>query len=398
MQKSLIALAVLSAIATTAQAQSSATIYGTVDTGVVFLNTVDTSTVDYIDYENINKLEVMSGVTQGSYMGFKGVEDLGSGLSASFELETGFSGNFNQHEGRRYSNSLFNRKSTVGLEGSLGSILLGHQPGVIDDINQSVSSAIGRPTDHSLDYSESFQSENSIRYDSPQGHGLSGSFTYSPKEIRGASSSGESYGVGIGYASGPMNLRAAYYEADRPTTSIPVPKYDEGVLREREPIGVWEGVGLSAYSLGASYHTAHANFYGSWLLLRQPYALGFTSTVEPSLLDSNHLPKSFLVGTDNNSKASVLKAGVDYSITEPLHLIADVSYTRAKYLCKEAVNPSHITQITLGADYAVSKRTGLYAFASNIYGHETFNPGIMNNHVAGDAEQIAIAVGVRHKF
>lgn len=394
MQKSLIALAVLSAIATTAQAQSSATIYGTVDTGVVFLNTADTS----VDNGDVNKLEVMTGVTQGSYMGFKGVEDLGSGLSASFELETGFSGNFNQHKGKSYSNSLFNRKSTVGLEGSFGSILLGHQPGVIDDINQSVSSSIGRPADHSLDYSESLQSENSIRYDSPQGHGLSGSFTYSPKEIRGASSAGESYGVGVGYASGPMNLRAAYYEAGRQTTTISVPKYNEGVLRKREPIGNWEGVGLSAYSLGASYRASHANFYGSWLLLRQPYALSFNSTSEQNVLDSNHLPKSFLVGTDDNSKASVLKAGVDYSVTEPLHLLADVSYTRAKFLSEEAINPSHITQVTLGADYSVSKRTGLYAFVSNIYSHETFNPGIMNNNIAGEGEQISVAVGLRHKF
>src|SRR5215475_7395837 len=80
MKKSLLALAVLTAISGVASAQSSVTLYGKVDLGLV-----------YDAGSTLSKsVRVSSGVTGGSRIGFKGVEDLGGGLKASFQLETGF--------------------------------------------------------------------------------------------------------------------------------------------------------------------------------------------------------------------------------------------------------------------------------------------------------------------
>jgi predicted porin len=96
MKKSLIALAALSAFATAAQAQSSVTIYGTVDVGygetkttvsgdvqvlvllhpVMALNGTQTSTTGNGD-----------GGLSTSILGFRGTEDLGGGKSAVFTLE-----------------------------------------------------------------------------------------------------------------------------------------------------------------------------------------------------------------------------------------------------------------------------------------------------------------------
>jgi len=86
MKKSLIALAALASVAGVAQAQSSVTVYGFLDVG-------------YGD--NSKKI---AGVEQGqkalafnnfssSRFGLKGVEDIGSGVKASFTIETGISSN-----------------------------------------------------------------------------------------------------------------------------------------------------------------------------------------------------------------------------------------------------------------------------------------------------------------
>ena len=80
MKKSLLALAVLTAVTGAASAQSSVTLYGKVDLGLV------------LDSGNANgkSVRISSGVTGGSRIGFKGVEDLGGGMKAAFQLETGY--------------------------------------------------------------------------------------------------------------------------------------------------------------------------------------------------------------------------------------------------------------------------------------------------------------------
>jgi len=399
MQKSLIALAVLSAIATTAQAQSSATIYGTVDTGAVFSNKVYDPPTD----EEVGKISIIPGVTQGSYIGFKGVEDLGSGMRAFFELETGFSSNANQNQPQQKdyaSGNLFRQKSVVGLDGSLGSVSLGLQSGVIDDLNQSVGSSVGQPADHTLDFSRSLQSKNSIRYNTPNISGFTGSLAYSFSEMSGLTSTGDSLGVGGKYEGGPLGLYAAYYVKDRADSPGFLPPKDyEGAYRQ--PVsGDKEWIGLRAISIGAGYHSGPAYFYSSWSFLRQPYALGFSSNDDPNVFHSaTATPKAYHVGSDDNSKSTILKLGVDYSVNKlPLHLIADASYKRGTYLCKEAVNPAHLSQVTLGADYSLSQRTHLYSFVSDLYAHEEFNTSAVDNAPTRNPNQVSIAVGIRHKF
>ncbi len=80
MKKSLIALSVLAAVAGTAQAQSSVTIYGIVDMALQHQNTGDPAG---------STLGLDSGIQSGSRLGFKGSEDLGGGLKANFQLEMG---------------------------------------------------------------------------------------------------------------------------------------------------------------------------------------------------------------------------------------------------------------------------------------------------------------------
>ena len=83
MKKSLIALAVVAASGA-AMAQSSVTLYGVADAGVGKIKSGGT--------DSSNKVEFTSGSTMNngtSRLGVRGTEDLGGGLKAGFNFETG---------------------------------------------------------------------------------------------------------------------------------------------------------------------------------------------------------------------------------------------------------------------------------------------------------------------
>ena len=113
MKKVLFTLLALGA-SCTALAQSSVTIYGVADAGLV---------VDK-DAAGDRLTRVASGVASGSRIGFKGKEDLGNGLSALFVLESGF----NIDTGTSGQGGLlFGRQAYVGLSGKGGTVTLGRQ-------------------------------------------------------------------------------------------------------------------------------------------------------------------------------------------------------------------------------------------------------------------------------
>src|ERR1700761_5127521 len=114
MKKSLLALAVLTAVSGAAFAQSSVTLYGKVDLGLVLDSGAAAG----------KSIRLDSGVTGGSRIGFKGVEDLGGGMKAAFQLETGYcadsaAGAPNFCTG---SNQFMGRPAHGDLPGAFGSI------------------------------------------------------------------------------------------------------------------------------------------------------------------------------------------------------------------------------------------------------------------------------------
>ncbi len=125
MKKSLVALAVLAASGA-AMAQSSVTLFGVVDAAYA----VGKGSIS-------NKTTLRNSGYNSSRLGFRGVEDLGGGMKASFWLEAGV----NNDDGTGSASSAlnqaqtaanvgtqgltFNRRSTVSLEGSMGELRLG---------------------------------------------------------------------------------------------------------------------------------------------------------------------------------------------------------------------------------------------------------------------------------
>ncbi len=106
MKKSLLALAVLSAFAGVASAQSSVTLYGIIDMN---LQRNDPKAGGAASTTGVN-----SGHQSGSRWGVRGSEDLGGGLSAVFTLEGGYSGD----TGLQGQGALFGRQVWAGLRGA----------------------------------------------------------------------------------------------------------------------------------------------------------------------------------------------------------------------------------------------------------------------------------------
>jgi predicted porin len=105
------------ALAPAAMAQSNVTVYGLVDTGLVYTTKVNAAGA------SMTKMPSLTG-SFPSRLGFRGSEDLGGGLQAVFTLETGLSldtGAMGQ------GNRLFGRQASVGLKGDFGTLSLGRQ-------------------------------------------------------------------------------------------------------------------------------------------------------------------------------------------------------------------------------------------------------------------------------
>ena len=102
----------LACVAASASAQSSVQLFGTVDVGVAYLTGTD-----------VSKVGVSTGGANISRIGFRGTEDLGGGLSASFWLEAGM--DVDSGAGKTGGALSFNRRSTVSLAGSYGELRLG---------------------------------------------------------------------------------------------------------------------------------------------------------------------------------------------------------------------------------------------------------------------------------
>jgi len=394
MKKSLIALAVLGAIAGAAQAQSSVTIYGIVDTGVVFTNNVKTATGPNGQASaRGSKTSLNSGIIQGSRLGFKGNEDLGGGLNAVFQLEAGFNNDTGALNGQdKGTTNLFRRKSVVGLSSdTAGTVLLGRQTDILDDVSQwtsvkdfgGVTGAVG----HNLDRLEGTRTNNSIRYNSPNLSGFTASAIYGFGETAGKTSAGQSFGFGGQYANGPIGLFAAYYQSKLGTTPS-----DTSVLNGPAFVGSAGDTALKTFSLGGSYQAGPARLYGNWSRVKQPLAAATGGSLATTIT-----PGTFGIGSVNMSKADIFELGTDYALTAPLHLLASVQYSKLTFVDNTA-QKGKLTQFNLGTDYWLSKRTDLYAFASYLRAKDAINPGVFGDSTGGPNNQTAVAVGIRHKF
>ncbi|MFC5496219.1 porin [Caenimonas terrae] len=240
MKKSLIALAVL-ASAGVASAQSSVTLFGIVD-----------ATLAYGKGSVANKTQLTNSGYNSSRIGFRGTEDLGGGMNASFWLEAGMNNDNgtgaatslnNQASGTSTASAgtqglTFNRRSTVSLGGGWGELRLGrdYTPQfwnltVFDPFgtngvgtSQVLNSSLGGPV--------TVRASNSIGYFLP---GNLGGFYGQLQHYRGENASnvandGTGSAIRLGYANGPINVALAYSST----------KYSTGDIKTTNIGGQWD--------------------------------------------------------------------------------------------------------------------------------------------------------------
>ncbi|HET7776614.1 MAG TPA: porin, partial [Azospira sp.] len=114
MQKKLIALAVAGLASTAAFAQSNVTVYGVAD---ATFDVVKSSSAGGAELGSMTRVS-----TNSSYLGFKGVEDLGNGLKAVFQFESGVSFDTNTALST-------GRDSYAGVAGGFGTVAAGRLTG-----------------------------------------------------------------------------------------------------------------------------------------------------------------------------------------------------------------------------------------------------------------------------
>lgn len=209
MKKSLLALAVLTAVSGGAFAQSSVTLYGKVDVGAV----LDSGS------SNGKSLRVSSGVSGGSRLGFKGVEDLGGGLKAGFQLETGFCSDSNAGAPNFCTggNNFMGRQAHVDLSGPFGSITAGRQYTLafinITTVDPFGTGLAGQSTnlfDAGGSGAGNPRVNNSVIYTTPNLGGFTGALLFGAGEQQGDWRSSRSTGASATFASGPLYVAAAY--------------------------------------------------------------------------------------------------------------------------------------------------------------------------------------------
>jgi len=157
---------VAAAVAAPAFAQSSVTLYGRLNT------TVENQKVN-------NQARKWVVQNNSSRIGFKGTEDMGGGLKASFQLEHGFGSDTGQAAG-----TFWGREAWVQLAGSFGAVRLGNITPESYFATADYVSMHNHDTGPSSDalYGGPFLSKNKVMYMTPSMGGFSGSFAMTAGE------------------------------------------------------------------------------------------------------------------------------------------------------------------------------------------------------------------------
>ncbi len=181
MKKSLLALALLGAFTASAFAEPSVTLYGRIDTGLVYTHKNLDNTAGSTDTFSMD-----SGVTTGSRWGLKGSEDIGN-AKVGFVLESGF----NSDDGTSgQNNRLFGREAQVNISGAYGTLYAGRLASIASDSGSigylgdvsAFPSAYGFVGNQQGSTGTAYDRyDNSLAYQTPTFGGLQGAIMYSFK-------------------------------------------------------------------------------------------------------------------------------------------------------------------------------------------------------------------------
>jgi GBP family porin len=392
MKKTLLAAALTGLFALSAHAQSSVTLYGVLDTGIVYSN----------NQGGHSNWQESSSSTENTVYGLKGSEDLGGGLHAIFKLENGF----NLNKGTAYNTGdSFGEQAYVGLQSErYGTVTLGRQFDSVNDYLGPISSAgstyggnlSAHPFNNDNLAADSTSYNNTIKYTSSSYNGLTFGGMYSLSNSTGFANN-RAYAFGTSYTNGGLSLAAAYLEMDNAGGGL------AGAAATNPNGAVALGDG------SANFVAARQRVWGAG----GNYAFG-PATVGVLWTHSqiDNMADVFTAGA-TNSGYSALNGGLRldnfevnarYALTPTLSVAGAYTFTNGSYGDGANSSSPKWNEVTLQTDYALSKRTDVYVegIYDNVHGGGT--SGVMSEAMIGTltpsstGTQIAATVGMRHQF
>lgn len=402
MKKTLVAVSVLGAFAGSALA-ADVQLYGILDTGVGYSHIdMDTSGVDDVD-----SFEMKSGVGSGSRWGLKGMEDLGNGLTVGFILENGFDSDDGSEDS---TGVMFNRESSLFLEGSFGKLAFGRM-GALNS-GQSSWSKVGMINAFGTSYGEftaqasnvfslAGQWDNMIAYETPDfaGFKLFTQYGMGSNDNENESSSNRFYSLGVTYNNGPF---AGYFAVD--SINYKTAKFSKGE---------WPNNGDDiddslTVTLGGSYDFDVVKIY----LGAQYFDEVRLSSLGGPICRANDVRDLGISGFDLsiNDIAKLKGYGISLSGDAPLaggrvmfglgYVDADAADSLDKALSQNIAGFRDFEiqryVVSAGYSYPFSKRTDVYGVASYMQDNE--DTSRESGTLEQDPSAYSFYVGLRHRF
>jgi predicted porin len=338
-------------------AQSSVTLYGSLDAGVAYISNAGGS-AKYMEEQ---------GNMQPDRWGLKGSENLGGGLHALFLLENGF---YTNTGGFAKSGTEFNRSAYVGIEDDkIGKITLGQQTPFAFDYLGPLSTAYQAQSwfffhpgniDELADtgvvpYSNSvkFRSANFGGFDFGvmMGLGNTTDFAY-----------GKTLSVAASYGAGPFRASAVYAVEHNRTISIAT-----------TGISTFQGQAAATYTAdkvenmgaGASYRLGKLFMHALWTRV----------TIEN--FGYEDIYQSF-------------DAGANYQMTAANQIAGGASTT--------TLSGRRWSSVEIGDNYSLSKATQIYVNVMYEHANDKANAAFFTAGVSGGRNQTIVLAGVHHSF
>ncbi|PXW16364.1 porin [Paraburkholderia caballeronis] len=373
-----VALLALATSAGSAYAQSSVTLYGFVDEGLVYTN----------NQRGGSTVQTITGQNNTSRFGLQGAEDLGGGTKAIFKLENGFdpsTGKFLQ------GGRLFGREAWVGISSGYGTVTLGRQYEPVYDFVGTKSAVhewswFGTHPGDFDNMNSTARVNNAIKYASPAFSGFRVEGVFAPGGTAGNFGTNRVYSVGANYAHGPFSAAVAFLNLNNPSESGYDGTVTPGVSGYTSPVtspvysGYASARAVHVLATGGAYELGHATF-----------GLVYTNTRFMDVLPTATTPFRGGSVTFNSYEANVR-----YDLTPVWRFAMSYDYTDAQ--------SAHYGQFDVGADYVLTKRTDLnfvtvWQHASGI--DSTGKPAVAAISSIGPSttpNQVALRFSLRHRF
>jgi GBP family porin len=412
---------VLASISAAAHADDSVTLYGIMDTAVgVVEHSANASPLFPATVNPVNKVSskfqspvwgMFNGGISDSRWGIRGNEDLGGGLHAFFDLESGInvpSGNLNNAAGSiagasntmgaasALDGQLFNRGAYVGLrQDQYGSLSLGRTTTLgydtIVNYDPVFAAQLFSPLGFSGSYSaggitEGSRTDNNIKYTNHAGPFNFG-VSYSLGGVAGNFGVGSTWGANLGYEDHNFGVQATYYEARDAIHS--------GQLVGANAVGssgIGQDVGALTVSDDEDFMIAAKYSFGAATLKAGYEHFELKAPSDPVTAGTTYDYYGYagmLTNTVYSSRNNVYFAGGDYKVTPDFDVA--LGFYDTQTMQSTGVAGGNQLQYSLLADYHLSRRTDVYAgYMFSKFNGAAFNGYQSTNYIA--------ATGIRTMF